>query len=162
MSPHSHRQSMVIALTQAPVRAVVGLRPVTAGDASALGVMMYRAYFNTVDYDGETEAEGIHEVERTFSGAHGDFDWNASSLIEVGGAVVSAALITRWQGRPFLAFSMTDPTHQRNGFARASLVHAMQALLIRGERELGLFVTASNAPAVSLYSCMGFRRQHDA
>lgn len=153
---------MVFALTRTPIRTVVGLRHVTADDASALGVLMFRAYLDTVDYDGETEAEGIVEVEKTFSGEHGEFDWNGSRLIELGGAVVSAALITRWQGRPFLAFSMTDPTHQRKGFAKACLVHAMQALLMRGERELGLVVTASNAPAVSLYSCMGFRRQHDA
>ena len=142
------------ALPPAPARP---LRSPTSADVEALGALLYHAYLGTVDYAGESEADAVREVERTFAGGYGEFLPVFSRLAEHEGGPVSAALITRLEGAPFLAFSVTHSRHQRTGLARACIISAMQALAAAGERELRLVVTVANAPAVSLYQGLGFR-----
>ncbi len=98
----------------------------------------------------------VEEVRKTFAGGYGPFMWSASRVIERGGMLVSAALLTRWQDRPFVAFSMTRAEFKRQGLARACLESAVQALLRAGEQELRLVSTVANAPAMALYKSLGF------
>jgi ribosomal protein S18 acetylase RimI-like enzyme len=141
------------ALPPAPTHA---LRPPTPADVEALGALLYQAYLGTVDYAGESEADAVREVQRTFAGDYGEFLPAFSRLAEHDDGPVSAALITRLKGAPFLAFSVTHPRHQRTGLARASLLSAMHALCAAGERELQLVVTLANTTAVRLYQRLGF------
>ena len=80
-----------------------------------------------------------------------------SKVVERGGTLLSAALITRWEGRPLVAFSFTDPAFAGQGLARACLLAAMSELTDQGERELRLVVTLANTRAVRLYTRLGFQ-----
>jgi ribosomal protein S18 acetylase RimI-like enzyme len=134
-----------------------GVRAVQPTDEQALGPLMYRAYLGTVDYEGETEDQAIAEIRKTFAGGYGPFDANSSRLYEKDASILSATLIIRWQDRPFAAYSITHPEAKNQGLARACMVSAMAALHEAGERELWLAVTLANAPAVALYTSLGFQ-----
>lgn len=152
----AERAFMRIALRPQPAPATAGLRAPRRDDAAALGALMRAAYAGTVDDEGETEAQAVDEVHKTFAGTYGPYDETRSSLVERDGRPVSACLVTYWQGRPFVAFSLTHPAQQRQGLARAGLQHAMHALHANGEVELRLAVTLANTPAVALYRRLGF------
>jgi GNAT superfamily N-acetyltransferase len=128
----------------------------TRGDVQALGQLLYRAYRGTVDDEGETEEQAVGEIEKMYRGGYGPFDPAHSSVAERDGRVVSATLVTRWQGRPFVAFTMTDPSFARQGLAKATLARSMRLLQQGGERELRLVVTLENEPARALYESMFF------
>lgn len=132
-------------------------RAPTDDDIVSLGALMSSAYFDTIDDEGETPEQAAEEVRKTFEGGYGQFDPQCSALIEKNGRILSAALITRFQGRPFVAFSMTDPAVKRQGLSRACLCASMVALRRRGESELRLVVTLANTAAVDLYSSLGFK-----
>lgn len=142
-----------------PLDAIEGLRCPTERDAQDLGRLMYRAYFGTVDYDGETPEDAVSEILKTFAGAYGPFDPEHSSVAERSGVLVSATLLTRWQSKPFVAFTMTDPAYGHQGLARATLERSMQLLRQDGESELRLVVTLRNEPARLLYESLSFTEE---
>jgi len=145
-----------LALTPMPVRAVDGMRSPTPADEHLIASLMYHAYIGTIDYHGEDEAQALDEVRSTFSGKYGAFMWSASRVIERDSILTSAALLTRWQDRPFIAFSMTRPEFQHRGFARACLMSAVNQLLADGEHEVRLVATLANVAAMGLYQNLGF------
>ncbi|WP_284619232.1 GNAT family N-acetyltransferase [Aquabacterium humicola] len=146
-------------LRDIPATELAGLRRPTEDDVDALGGLMYRAYAGTIDYDGETAEEALAEVRRTFVGEYGAFDPAHSTVAKRSGRLVSATLVTHWQERPFVAFTMTDPAFARQGLARATLERSMHLLRQSGETELRLVVTIDNEPARLLYESLGFVRE---
>ena len=139
-----------------PSCALAGMRSPTAADQNNLASLMYHAYFGTIDYESEDGAQALNEVRRTFAGDYGSFLWSASRVVERGRILASAALITRWKNRPFVAFSMTHPQFRRQGLARGCLESAVNQLLLEGERELRLVSTVANVAAMGLYLNLGF------
>ncbi len=152
--PRSFMRAGLDAPPAAP--AIAGLRAPRRDDAAALGALLRAAYAGTIDDEGETEAEAVEEIVKTFGGTYGAYDEACSRLVERDGVPVSACLVTRWQARPFVAFSVTHPAWQRRGLARAGLQAAMHALHARDDHELRLAVTLANAPARALYESLGF------
>ncbi len=132
------------------------MRAPVVEDATALAQLMFSAYEGTIDQEEETLEDSLVEVHKTFAGDYGDFMARSSRVIHVSETLASAALLTRWPDRPFVAFSLTLPKFQRHGLARACLLGAMEHLCISGESELRLVVTLANAPARSLYENLGF------
>ena len=135
-----------------------GARPFDSADLDALAPLMLRAYRGTVDDEGETVEQAADELRKTTQGAYGEFLPACSMVVERGGALRAAALLTRQQGRPLVAFTFTDPDFGRQGLARACMDAAMAALYAQGERELRLVVTLANLPALRLYERLGFVR----
>lgn len=155
--PTEHRRSYMRAVLQERSDVdVQGLRCPTNVDIDALGRLMYRAYLGTIDYEDESPEQSVQEIHKTFRGDYGPFDPEHSSVVERLGRLVSATLITRWQGRPFVAFTMTDPGFARQGLARATLERSMRLLHQDGERELRLMVTLENEAARTLYESLSF------
>jgi GNAT superfamily N-acetyltransferase len=143
-------------LAEMPVPVIDGLRLPSDADVQPLGSLMHSAYRGTIDDEGESEADALVEVQKTYAGAYGSFVPSCSAVVERGGRLLSATLVTRWQDRPFVAFSMTEPNFKRNGLARACMMAAMSRLHAAGEHELGLVVTLANLPAFNLYTSLGF------
>ncbi len=146
---------------RAPLQAIewnegAGLRCPTDRDIEDLGRLMYRAYVGTIDYQGETLEDSIAEVRKTYAGEYGPFDAEHSCVAERAGQLVSATLVTHWQSRPFVAFTMTDPAFARQGLGRATLQRAMWLLHADGESELRLVVTVANEAARRLYESLAF------
>ena len=132
------------------------MRAPVEADTMALAALMVAAYRGTIEDHSESEAQALIEVHKTFDGDYGGFVPECSRLVARQGELLRACLVTRWQDRPFVAFSMTAPQAKRRGLARACLVDAMQALRTRGETELRLVVTLANQPARDLYESLGF------
>lgn len=126
-------------------------------DADALAALMLEAYRDTIDDDGETPEETRAAVQQLFDGVFGPLLWAVSEVIQDGGRLVSATLITLWEDQPFLAFTVTAPSHQGQGLARAGLQRAMNRLRAGDETELRLVVTRGNTAAEHLYTRLGFR-----
>lgn len=161
--PHAlPRSRMVADLSRLPPMPPVQCRAPGPDDVEALARLMLAAYRGTVDYEGEDEAQSLVEIRKTMAGEYGAFDGACSRVVDGDDGLVSAALLTRWRERPFVAFSMTDPRFARMGYARAALVSAMHALSAAGETEVSLVVTVANEPAVALYRSLGFRPQNAA
>ena len=127
-----------------------------ASDRAALARLMLGAYRGTVDDEGETEGDALAAIDMLVAGEFGAYDGAASEVVERDGTIVAATLVTDWDGGPLIAFSMTDPGHQRQGLARGGLLRAMARLAARGETRLDLVVTAANDRAVALYRSLGF------
>lgn len=150
------RRLMRAALVPVACSLIAGLRAPVEADAGAVARLMLAAYAGSVDDEGEDEADALVEVRKTFGGDHGTFDAHSSKLVARADGLLHATLITRWQGRPFVAFAMTAPAARRAGLARACLIAAMQDLRDQGEGEIRLVVTLANLPARRLYESLGF------
>ena len=141
---------------------VPGVRPFSPDDRQGLGTLLYEAYLGTIDQEEETLEQARAEIDKTIEGEYGTFLPTFSIVVELLGVLHSACLLTRFHGRPFIAFSITSPGSKNRGLARACISAAMGRLLANGERELHLVVTLANAPAVHLYQSLGFEVERDA
>lgn len=136
-----------------------GVRTFEPGDEQDLGVLMFRAYLGTIDQEEETLEQAHAEIRKTIVGEYGAFVPSCSMVIERHDQLLSATLVTRFQERPFIAFSFTAPEHKNMGLARACMNASMAALAANGERELRLVVTLANEPAYHLYQSLGFIKE---
>jgi ribosomal protein S18 acetylase RimI-like enzyme len=132
-------------------------RPIEPGDAPAVGTVMLAAYRGTVDDEGESETDAVTEVERTLAGEYGPLIWDASSVVVDGVRIVGAAMLTEWDGHPFLAYAFVHPDAARRGVGAHLIAVAGNALLAAGHARMDLFVTEENQPAVNLYRKLGFQ-----
>jgi GNAT superfamily N-acetyltransferase len=139
---------------------LVVARPLVESDAPDLATLMLAAFRGTVDDEGEDIVQAREEVRRTFAGAYGQMMWNSSFVVDddlAGPALLSASVVTFWQGSPLLSFSVTHTRAVRTGLAMALIGQSARALAAQGHARLHLFVTRGNAPAERLYEKLGFR-----
>lgn len=140
-----------------PPSDIAGLRLVRATDVQGMADLMFAAYVGTVDAEpSDTPAGAAQEVQTTFDGGYGPFLPGASFVVERAGQLASATLVTRYEGAPMIAFTMTAPAFARQGLGRALMLHSMAALAAAGEARVDLAVTDGNTPAQRLYAQLGF------
>ena len=86
-------------------------RTVRADDVDSLAVLLYAAFRGTIDDEGESFADALAEIERTFAGGYGKLLTNCSFVAEKGEFLVSACLIGLSEPGPvpLVIFSMTRP-----------------------------------------------------
>ncbi len=118
---------------------------------------MLDAYRGTADDGGEGPDQAAAEVAKLLAGGYGNFDFASSEVVSRDDVIVSATLVTEYDGGAMVAFSMTAPAWQRRGLARAGLLRTMTRLRHAGRDRVDLAVTSANTPAVTLYRAMGFR-----
>jgi GNAT superfamily N-acetyltransferase len=133
------------------------LRQIRPEDAESLGRLMHDAYRGTVDDEGETLDQSVAEARDAMAGKYGEFLGRCSFLIEDGSRPVCATVVSLWDGRPLLAFVVTDPDHKGRGMGTLLIKRTIDALLEERYQELDLFVTRVNEPAVRIYERLGFR-----
>lgn len=154
--PTKHRFTMRRTLANLESLDSKGARSLRIEDAEAIGRLQERAYRGTVDDEGESLEQFVLETRATLEGKYGPFVSKASFWVEHQGQPIAATIITIWKSRPLLAFSVTDPSHQRKGHAQKLIRLSMQALARLGYEEIELGVTEGN-PAMRLYEKLGFR-----
>jgi ribosomal protein S18 acetylase RimI-like enzyme len=161
--PDRERWGFILDLTgELPSAGICG-RAVVPADKEALAELMLDAYRDTVDYNNETLADAVSEIEHTLSGSYGRFLAGCSFVVTGEDGLSSATLVTlpdegTRSECPLLAFAITRKRDQRRGLASALILRSAAALRERGYRRLGLGVTADNEPARRLYARLGFRR----
>jgi len=110
-------------------------------------------------------AEGL--LRRCLAGGFGPFDPASSCIALAEGAsgparplLVGLCLAVWHPGYPGQGFILdlgVSSAHRRRGLGRALVVATARAFAQAGARALGLAVTLSNRPALSLYESLGFR-----
>ncbi|MDH3679623.1 MAG: GNAT family N-acetyltransferase [Acidimicrobiia bacterium] len=128
------------------------VRRLDASDSDALAQLMLDAYVGTIDYQGETLAEAIDEVD----------DWLGGSPMlahsygaVVGGRLVSAVLVMTLDDVPFVAYVMTDPDHKETGLGRAVVEAALSSLRESSHERVVLYITKGNAASERLFATVG-------
>lgn len=135
----------------------VTVRSATPDDAEALAELMDDAYRGTIDAEpGQGLDEARQEIATTFAGAYGSFLAEPSFLALEGDEVVSAVLVTRFEGAPFVAFTMTRADRKGRGLSTALLTASIHALADGREDHVDLVVTVGNEPAERVYTALGF------
>jgi GNAT superfamily N-acetyltransferase len=135
-----------------------GVRHPTEADTEALATLMLNAYRGTIDADGsETIEEARIEVRGYFDARSGAPMLEHSYVVQDGERLVSAVLVSRFEGMPLLAYAMTAPTHKGRGLASALTHRALRSLRTAGDGQMHLWVTAGNADAEHIYERIGFR-----
>jgi GNAT superfamily N-acetyltransferase len=154
------RSPMELELARQEMVASWEYRTVRTSDREDLAILLYAAFRGTIDDEGETFADALAEIDRTFAGDYGDLLFDCSFVIERGEFFASACLVglSDPHDAPLVVFSMTRPDAQRRGMGRFLLQRSIDALLDRGHERLRLIVTEGNVPALRLYASLGFRR----
>jgi len=154
-------------LTQQPIVGSWDTRAITRHDAALLGALMYDAYHDTIDDEGETPEDAVAEVEGVINGKYGPLLEACSLLVEKQGRALGATIITNWsdertgQRQPLLAFLMTHPDASGQGLGTFLLSKSINALLAQGETELVLFVTVGNSAPQHIYQKLGFEVEEE-
>jgi ribosomal protein S18 acetylase RimI-like enzyme len=136
------------------VRPLPAVRAPIAADRDALARVMLDAYRGTIDYEGETIVEAWAEVDAWLASPEPLLDLSLVAL-EAGG-IVGAALLSRVDGMPFVAYLYTDPAWKRRGIAEGLARTVMTSLAAAGEDRIHLWVTAGNTTAERIYERLGF------
>lgn len=131
----------------------VNIRTVSPTDLGGLARLMLDAYVGTIDYDDENLDDAIDEVRAFLDDADSLLD--RSYIVEDEGTVVSAVLVSMSQGRPFVAYVMTLPSHKNQGLARRVITHALKRLSDDGHEKVVLYITDGNRPSESLFRSVG-------
>ena len=149
---------MVLDLANVPTppTQLEGVRAVLDSDREPLAQLMLAAYRGESDDDNSTLEDAHEEIRKTFAGEYGEFLNKTSVIIERDGEIAATTLITLFEERPFVCFTMTAPQFKRQGLALATLLAAIEHLKSAQEPELRLMVTAGNSPAERLYEHLGF------
>jgi ribosomal protein S18 acetylase RimI-like enzyme len=134
-------------------------RPIRKTDKEDLAILLHAAYRGMIDDEGETFADALEEIGKTFRGGYGRFLPKHSFAIEDGESLSSACLVSWFEHHdaPLVVFLMTRPERKRQGLARATLAASIDSLSKAGFSRLTLVVTVGNDPALRLYESLGFR-----
>ena len=135
----------------------LALRAPSEGDLEELAGIMLDAYRGTIDADGdETPEVARDEVAGYFAGRSGAPHLEHSRVAIDRGRIVSAVLVSEFEGTPLIAYVFTAADHKGRGLADALTRAAMRALAGAGRERVHLWVTAGNTPAERIYERLGF------
>jgi hypothetical protein len=128
------------------------IRPPALDDADGLAQLMLDAYVGTIDYDGENLADARAEIDEYFSEAP---MLDCSRVVEIGGELAAATLVSHWEGAPLIAYVMTRSLRKGQGLARVVLVSALDCLARTADRQVNAFITEGNTASERLFASLG-------
>lgn len=129
------------------------IRTVSPADLAGLAGLMLAAYVGTIDYEDENLDDATEEV-RSFLDDD-DSLLDRSYIVEDHREIVSAVLVSMSQGRPFIGYVMTVPSHKKQGLARLAITHSLQRLADDGHERVVLYITDGNTPSENLFRSVG-------
>jgi RimJ/RimL family protein N-acetyltransferase len=131
----------------------------TIVDQKILAVLMLDSYRDTIDYDGETIEDALHEVESYFSSQ--DSTWLESSwLAFIENDLACASLVGFWKDRdsPIISYVMTDPRWKGKHFATAGVSRSLRSLVEKNYDKVYAVITEGNSPSERVFARLGFSR----
>lgn len=139
-------------------------KPIRRSDVRAVAGLVYGAHLQSRALDASSSFDTPDSCARILDQVMldqvcGPFDWLGSRRIEMEGALVAASLLT-WplEDAAHISEVATAPSHRLMGLARQCVAESMESAFgRRNTRVVTLSVTASNQPAVDLYTSLGFR-----
>ncbi len=82
-------------------------------------------------------------------------------VVEEDGRVVATTILSFPERAGYVSTVMVDPAYRRRGFAQALVERSAEVTRRTGRKYLVLHVLRPNAPAITLYEKLGFRRVGD-
>lgn len=147
-------------ITSGPLVEATWRNPSVA-DQQILADLMLDSYRDTIDYDGETIEDAIHEVESYFSGLLEDSSWlDCSWLGFMEDNLVCASLAGFWKDRnsPIIAYVMTASEWKGKHLARMGVSRSLQSLAEHNHTKVYAVITEGNIPSERVFTRIGFRR----
>lgn len=129
------------------------IRTVTPADLVPLARLMLDAYIGTIDYEDEDLDDAMEEVRSFLDDDVSLLD--RSYLAEDDGEIVSAVLVSLSDGRPFIGYVMTLPSHKKRGLARLLITHLLERLADDGHETVVFYITEGNTPSERLFRSVG-------
>ena len=131
----------------------------TIADQKILAELMLDSYRDTIDYDGETIEDAMHEVESYFSSQ--DSTWLKSSwLAFIENDLACASLVGFWKDRnsPIIAYVMTASQHKGKRLATIGVSRSIESLTEKNYTKVYAVITEGNVPSERVFTRLGFRR----
>ena len=133
-----------------PVRGEI--RSPSLADADGLAQLMLDAYAGTIDYHGESITDARAEIEEYFSS---EPVLECSRVVEIGGELAAATLVSLWDGAPQISYVMTRSSRKGQGLARVVLVSALDCLARTSNRVVNASITEGNTASEKLFASLG-------
>ncbi len=128
------------------------IRSPSLEDGDGLAQLMFDAYMGTIDYDGENVADARTEIDEYFES---EPILECSRVVEIGGEVAAATLVSFWEGAPLIAYVMTRSLRKGQGLARLVLMSALDCLARTSDRKVHAFITEGNTASERLFASLG-------
>ena len=134
-------------------------RTLSTIDGDALGDLLYHSYLNTVDYEGETYAESIIEMNNILNGKYAPILFEKSIAIADSSDQLRCAAIFGLldDSTPCLLLLMTKPAFKNQGYAKLLMKEALNRIFKSKFENCCLFVNPLNNHAIHLYEMLGFQ-----
>lgn len=145
--------------TGADVPEATTVRHISMDDLDGLARLMLDAYIGTIDYEGETLEDAMEEVRGFLE--DGSSLCDRSFVVEEDGMIVSGVLVSIVEGRPFIGYVMTIPSHKERGLARLVTGVALDRLADDDHDLVALYITEGNTASEALFRSMGAVRVED-
>lgn len=127
-------------------------------ETELLAELMLDAYRDTTDSEGESSDDALIEVEGFFAGQSGEPLIDCSWVYASSATLLSASLITLFEGTPLVAYLMTRSPWKGRGLASYLLRQSLLSLQDQHFTAVTAFVTDGNAPSEGLLRQFGFER----
>lgn len=149
-------------------------------EISRLGGLMYDAYLDTVDYEGETIEDAVGEIQRTLVDRfYGEIIPEATLMVidnqtnNVVSAIITSLVtpsnVNEVQPYPMILYVMTAKQYQGRGIGKTLILRVLNALRSRlngqasekthlQSSNVKLSVNNLNTVALKLYESLGFER----
>ena len=128
------------------------IRAPSLDDADGLAQLMLDAYVGTIDYDGENLGDAKIEIDEYLSS---EPMLECSRVVEIGGELAAATLVSFWEEAPLVAYVMTRSLRKGQGLARVVLVSALDCLARTANRQVHAFITEGNTASERLFASLG-------
>lgn len=131
----------------------------TIADKKILAELMLDAYRDTIDYDGETINDALHEVESYLSNQ--DSIWLDSSWLAITeNELACASMVGFWKDRnsPLIAYVMTASQHKGKHLATTGVSRSLKSLAEKNYTKVYAVITEGNVPSERVFRRLGFKR----
>ena len=135
------------------------LRNPTEADQAQLADLLYAAYSDSPESEGETREGCQEEIGFYFNGTYGEPRLSCSFVaFDEAGTLVAACLVLIDRGTPLIAYLCTRPEWRRRGIARAMLAQTLKTLRLENFDRCAIRVGVANEPAQRLLQHFIFAR----
>jgi ribosomal protein S18 acetylase RimI-like enzyme len=126
-------------------------------DMAELAILMLDSIKGTCEYVGETLDDIVEEIGSVINGSFAPFIYETSYIIKQNEEIVSAIMISFYEGYPLISEIFTKKQYHNLGMARALIKNSINSLLKMGYKDLILNVDPRNTAAINLYNKVGFK-----
>lgn len=118
--------------------------------------LLYDAYLNTVDYEGENIEETYRFINQVETSSYGKFLSEYSGILKDNGDYVSGILVSLLDDTPCIISVFTGREYKNLGYGEYIIRHVIHMIFSNTNyNEISLYVTENNK-AISIYKRIGF------